>query len=387
MKILIITANVGRTAPGIVFERLINGLSLRHEVDLISADYDPAIDLSLIKKRVEIKKMELHPKLFKIFVSIFGIDPVDLIWKRKVLNELKKTESDTYDVVFSLISFHHYSALIAGAALARKNQKSKFAVYSVDAIPAPIGWSNNDVYFRKVRSLMTKYIPKTDVFFSANKQMLEYQLSFIKKTPTYISDVLYNPSSGVFKQYETKPKDPVFLYTGGIYQVRKVDYILKAFERFVEQYPNSKFIFVGSQIGEDVFKSISTKAKSAIEIHPFTRDLEPYYKNATTLIDIDADLENDVFLSSKIVNYLNINRLIISETGLNSPSRHLFKDIPSIIQCDHNSDELYNAMVKANSFMKNSSFEDRLASIELFSVEKNIAKFEKSVSKIFLEIE
>jgi hypothetical protein len=380
VKILIITANVGRTAPGIVFERLINGLSVRHEVDLISADYDPSIDLSLIKRRVEIKKRELHPRLFKLIISILGIDPLDMIWKRKVLNTLKKKESDTYDVVFSLISFHHYSALIAGEAIARKNQKSKFVVYSVDAIPAPIGWSNNDVYFRKVRSLMSKYIPKTDVFFSANKQMLEYQLSFIKTLPTFSSDVLYNPSSGVFKQYETTPTNPVFLYTGGIYQVRKVDYILKAFERFVEQYPNSKFIFVGSQIREDVLKSISTKARSAIEIHPFTRDLDPFYKNATALIDIDADLENDVFLSSKIVNYLNINRIIISETGLNSPSRHLFKEIPSIIQCDHNSDELYEAMIKSNLIRSNISYEDRLATIEIFSVEKNIEKFEKIVN-------
>lgn len=380
MKILIITANVGRTAPGIVFERLINGLSVRHEVELITADYDPSFDLSLIKKKIEIKKIELHPRLFKLFVSIFGIDPLDLIWKRKVLNTLKKTDSDTYDVVFSLISFHHYSALIAGEAIARKNSKSKFAVYSVDAIPAPIGWSNNDVYFRKVRSLMTRYIPKTDVFFSANKQMLEYQLSFIKTSPTFSSDVLLNPSSGVFKRYETTPLNPVFLYTGGIYQVRKVEYVLKAFERFVEQYPNAKFIFVGSQISEDFLKSMSTKAQSAIEIHPFTRDLDPYYKNATALIDIDADIENDVFLSSKIVNYLNINRPIISETGLNSPSRHLFKGIPSIIQCNHNPDELYDAMFKANSFLNKISFEDRLAAIEMFSIEKNIEKFEKYVS-------
>ena len=127
-------------------------------------------------------------------------------------------------------------------------------------------------------------------------------------------------------------------------------------------------------------KSITTKARSAIEIHPFTRDLDPFYKNATALIDIDADLENDVFLSSKIVNYLNINRIIISETGLNSPSRHLFKEISSIIHCDHNSDELYEAMIKSNLIRSNISYEDRLAAIEIFSVEKNIEKFEKIVN-------
>jgi hypothetical protein len=46
MRILIITMNVGRTAPGIVFERLIYGLSSLHQIDVLTADYDPSIDFS-----------------------------------------------------------------------------------------------------------------------------------------------------------------------------------------------------------------------------------------------------------------------------------------------------------------------------------------------------
>ena len=139
------------------------------------------------------------------FSSVVTISVLLLMF---VVTEKEKINALKY--LTKSLSFIVFITLIAGEAIARKNQKSKFVVYSVDAIPAPIGWSNNDVYFRKVRSLMSRYIPKTDVFFSANKQMLEYQLSFIKTLPTFSSDVLYNPSSGVFKQYETTPSNPVF---------------------------------------------------------------------------------------------------------------------------------------------------------------------------------
>jgi hypothetical protein len=36
-------------------------------------------------------------------------------------------------------------------------------------------------------------------------------------------------------------------------------------------------------------------------------------------VDIDADIENDVFISSKFFNYLMINRKILCITGKNSP--------------------------------------------------------------------
>lgn len=378
MKILVITSNVGRTAPGIVFERLIHGLAERHDLDLLAEDYDPSLDFSgVIKNLLIIKKRKLHPRIFKAFISLFGLDPFDILWKRKAIRRLKSLDVK-YDVIFSLISFHHYSPLITGYALATNLKNVKFIVYSVDAIPAPLGWSKNDAYFKSVRKLMSNYNTKTDVFFSANEQMLEYQLSLLNVKSDFKSQVLYNINFGD-KLNLNKPSlsQTTFLYTGGIYQVRKVDYILEAFERYREIDPSSRFVFVGSNLPEDILNSLDEDTRKSIEIHPFTRDLTNYYNEATALIDIDADLKDDVFLSSKIVNYLNINRYIISETGSNSPSRHLFKGIDSIIQCDHNVNELYNAMLKVKSHAHEITFDDRDDVIKLFDIKTNISSFEQ----------
>ena len=64
---------------------------------------------------------------------------------------------------------------------------------------------------------------------------------------------------------------------------------------------------------------------------------------------------------------------------MNSPSRHIFEDIPSIIQCDHDPYELYNTMVNASFLMSGISYEDRLAVIDLFSIVRNVEKFENVI--------
>lgn len=45
MKILIITMNVANTAPGTVFEKLIQGLSISNEIDVPAADFVLSIEL------------------------------------------------------------------------------------------------------------------------------------------------------------------------------------------------------------------------------------------------------------------------------------------------------------------------------------------------------
>ena len=59
MKILIISSNIGRTAPGIVFERIILGMSSKNEVDILTSDYDPSVELSKVSNKFVCKKMIL----------------------------------------------------------------------------------------------------------------------------------------------------------------------------------------------------------------------------------------------------------------------------------------------------------------------------------------
>jgi glycosyltransferase involved in cell wall biosynthesis len=384
MRILIITENIGKTAPGIVFERLLQGLSVDNELSVITANYEPNIDLSKLKNVEVIKKSILHPRLFRLLYALFTICPNDWYWVKKAINKLNKIDDNNFVVVLSFASFHHYSGLIAGKMYAKK-KRIKHAVYFVDAIPAPGAWSVNKQYDNAVLKLVNKYLSDVDAFFSSNEQMLAYQMKTFTPQKGMISGVIYAPTFLEFKNFsETNDNTNNFVYTGGIYGARKADYILDGFKSLLKKHPDSKLQFIGGSPEPTFLLGIESAIIEKIEILPFTKNLDSYYAAATALLDIDADIENDVFLSSKMSNYVMVNKTIISETGKNSPSRHLFKGIDSVIQCGHNADELCLAMEKAVEMKGIMKFDDRKSVIQMLQIENVIKELMKQLDYLVI---
>jgi glycosyltransferase involved in cell wall biosynthesis len=372
--------NVGRTSPGIVFEKLIRGLSRIHEVDLITSDYDPSIDLSTVKNVIEIKRRFRHPRIYKFLISIFTIDPRDWLWAKKGIRQLRRKNKKRYDLVFCFLSFHHYAPLVTGVLYIKKHS-SKLAVYTVDAIPAPLGWSKNDFYFKAVKKMMATYLQKADFLFSGNHQMLHYQLETFRSKENLIAEVIYNPILSSFENYDiVEPGNYMFLYTGGLYGLRTPKYVLAAFKKILKEFPNSTLEFVGSFIPEEAFKDFSFEERKKVIIHPFMRNLKEFYERATALIDIDADLHNDIYLSGKISNYLTINRMIICITGILSPSRKIFEGIDSIIQCSHDVGEVTVAMRKAIRYQGEIKIKDRENVLKIFQLESIINQLNVSLN-------
>lgn len=382
MKILIITSNVGKTAPGIVFEKLINGLSIIHEIDLLVSDFVPSANLSHLVHVIISKKRYIHPRISRFFITFLGVDLFDCIWAWKANRLVNKKTNISYDIVLSFLSSGNYAATIAGTYLSKK-LGCKLAIHTTDAIPAPIGWIEDDLFYKGLKRMMAKYLNKADAFFSTNAEMLQYQLKTFTPKVNLITNVIYNSGLETNKEFpEPDMSTNYFVYTGGIYGARKVDYLIAGFEKLLELYPDSKLIFIGNHSPAISISDYEPHTQQKIYFIPYTKDLEPYYKCATALIDIDADIENDVFISSKMPIYLMINRIIISETGKNSPARHLFKGIESIIQCDHDSIQLCEAMRKSIVSKNKITFDDRYEIKKLFQLENIITQLNKTLNKI-----
>lgn len=367
MRILIIASQVGKTAPGIVFERLIKGLSLHYEIDVITSNYSPNINLDGVKN-VSVISLGLgnrYRTLERILTSSFNINIIDIIWAYRAKNKC----FTQYELIFSFSSFHNLYSLIAGTKIASK-QKIKHFAYFVDAIPAPNGWIPMNSYFNGVKRIINKYLGLVDGFFAANQKMLNYQLSTFKHKNNLVSGVIYNPSNNIVTENYEKNDDSkhVFLYTGGVYGLRTPYYVIEAFKEVLKAHPNSKLVFVGTNLSDKYLENCSEYEKKKIVIVPYVNDLTEYYKSATALIDIDANIDNDVFLSSKITNYLFINRIIISVTGKNSPSREIFRNIPSIFQTSHDVEEIAFAMIRSINNSHNADFNDREVIQKKFSL-------------------
>lgn len=382
MRILIVSMNVGKTAPAIVFEKLIRGLSATNKIDLLVADYYPSAEMKDISNIIISKRFIYHGRLSRLLTTVLCFNPFDYLWAWKSKQLMKTKASDKYDCILCFIDACNYAAVLASTYLA-KEYGIRFAVHTTDALPPPVGWLPDNRYYKSFKKMMAKYLRHTDAFFSTNQQMLNYQLNSFTPKKNLVSNIIYNPGLVVNKAFPT-PAEPTnnFVYTGGIYGVRKAEYIIEGFEKLLEFYPESRLIFVGSTIAPEVLKTCAPSTLSKINIVPYTTDLDSYYAAATALLDIDAVIENDVFISSKMPIYLMVNRTIISETGKTSPSRLLFKGIDSIIQCDHDADELCEAMKKAikNKFII--SFDDRNEIIKLFRLENIVEQINISLKQM-----
>lgn len=383
-RYLILTENLGKTAPGLVFERLVREIALRHDVVVVCLnDYTNESSINILSGSCLGAHSPLSPRtqarLSKFSLSLVGDDwgaRLNAALLEKVLSQSVGAEVG-FDYVFSLVSFGHTSPLLLAERLVRRGVTNKNIAYFVDAIPAPLGWSVNNLEFRGLQRFSARRIKRLDALFSSNAQMLEYQISLVSDVAHLRAGVLYNPISSTGRIFPSPPKNKFnFLYAGSLYGKRTPKYIFEALKKVLKQNNKVNLVFVGSKIESQYLAALNDVEKAHVIIKPFTFDLDPYYRDAVALVDIDADMCDDVFLSSKVTNYLSVNRMILSETGRNSPASRLLSGVQSIVQCSHDSDEIADGMLRIIAQSTTATFDDRLLLIKRFSVEVVVDQME-----------
>ena len=354
------------TSISVIYKRLIGELSRYADVDVLT-DYEDDCGYGSDKiNNVYIRPVSARYRgLDRRSLQWLAIQPMSERWSRKVAPTLP----NDYDVVLSFVCNSQLLPAIFGQYFSQQTG-CKFAIYTVDAIPAPGGWNRKwNEYSHKLK-VVKRYFSAADYVAASNKHMLAFQLTTFKHKTGLRSNVLLTPSPDTTYNYPISSED-IFLYTGNLYGLRNPDYVLTAFKHLLKVYPQAQFIFIGMKMKlKRIDKILTPQEKEHIHILNQTDDLAPLFSRAKVLVDIDADLEKDPFLSSKIVTYLKVNRMIVCETGHDTPSREMFAGLNTIIQCDHNADSLYNGMKHALEMAsKQQDYSERKELIKEFSTE------------------
>lgn len=368
MKILVIASSTGNTAPGKVFSKYLSLMEKDKCVDIDVISNDSSVNATYMKLK------KIHPRIKKISVSYFGCDIFDYFQAKEYMKKMEKR----YDIVFSMMSANHFFPLYFGYFYKKKFKDVQWINYSVDAIPAPEGWGLSKSYSDGLIRMIKKFLINVDHLYFSNQVMLSYQLELLGNCFNGKSGVLYTlPHHDYIELLPKQNKRPfTLLYTGGIYQARRVDQLLLALEKLVLEGIDIQLNFVGTNPAAVDLSIISEKASSKIKFFGYATDLLPFYQEADLLIDIDAAIENDVFISSKFFNYLMINRNILCITSQDSPTMQLVKEknLSGIFFSTHYSDEIAN---KLSSVIGNSI---------AINHRKNEFSFEENTLKI-LDIE
>ena len=363
MKVLIIADNLGDNAPGVVFRNILAGLSKKMEFDLISStlDYTPTHNGNYIfVKQSRIPSWRVRTSLFKLF----GYYHTQKFWAKRVQKHIRRGH---YDTIISLMSSTFYSSLMAADMYARKHHV-KHICYCVDAVPAPYPWETDKAYSNSMKRLVKNYMQTVDTLCMTNKEMLDYEVSLIGNE-NIKKVVLPNPPKyNEMVMLSNENIEPSFAYAGKIYGVRNPDALLQGFSMFVEQHPDAKLYFIGSGSLEAELNQKDYPCKDHVIFIPYTRELESIYSKCIGLVDVNANIDNDVFLSSKVISYLPYNRMIISESGKNSPVRNVFKGATTVLHVSHSNTDIFTAMCTCYKSSTTSDYSERLNYISAMSM-------------------
>ncbi len=374
MKILAICHYAG-SGISVIYERIIGELARYAEVDVLS-DYSPNIQ--------GVRNFYSHPfsstmkSWNRKLLRWFGILPISERWSRQAIEKI----GDDYDIAIGFIASSQLMPLVCSKMVAQK-LNCAMAVYAVDAIPGPGGWTKPREYRGKLKAI-GNYYSYADYVASSNKHMLDFQLTTFKHKDGLKTGVLLTPSPDEVYNFPVSTEN-IFLYTGNLYGRRNPDHFFKAFKELLKVCPDAQFILIGSKMKlRHIKKILNSKEREHIHTMQYTNNLAPLFARAKVLVDIDADLEKDPFLSSKIVSYIKVNRIILSETGKDTPSREMFKGLKTIIQCDHNAESLYQGMLKAlEGANTEQDYSERADVIKKFSIEEVGRTLYDDLQKLF----
>lgn len=353
-KCLIIAMDMSGSAAGIVFKRIVSAMSQYMTCDIVCPSIDDEMkSVSTILPCTQYRR--LHPRLETILYRLQGYKLTDKLWSLfNRRNICKIVSNNNYDIIISFVYAGNFASIILGNYLKDKT-KLPWAIYSVDAIPAPVEWSKDIVLRDKLSHHLSKYITSADAFFSSNPIMSNYEKSiftnFLGKW-----GVVLTPGNTLVRSKLRNNDDKgyiTFLYPGEVYFPRKIDTLLLGFNKYLNDHPHSKLIFVGKSTIKDFENYENLLDSGVIERHAYMKNIEAYYDSADVLIDLNAKIENDVFLSSKVCNYLSYHKPIISISELGSPVRCMMSGYKTIIHTRHNSEEIYAALLNATTIAEN----------------------------------
>ena len=313
------------------------------------------------------------------FLRWFGTLPKTRGWCKRAITTLKEAyggKTPQYDIVLSFMTSAQFNPLVAGLRLAR-HYGSKYGIYSVDALPPPGGWTKAKDLRGKTIAVKKHYC-HADYVAAANKHMLAYQLTIFTPKANLVTSTLLTSSPQESYSYPISSEN-VLLYTGTLYGLRNPRYLFTAFKRILESRGDATLILIGNKLHINCIDEILTpEQQKHVVVMPYADDLTSLYARAKVLIDIDADRDKDPFLSSKIATYIKVNRMIVCETGSDTPSREMFGGLRTIIQCNHSTDSLYDGLIRALDMADTEQdYSERVKLIEMFDIE--------SIGRIFYQ--
>ena len=366
MNILFFSTEIWSNSPeGIVVRKYLKGLlDNNYEVDIVS---NKKIEINFFNGKYIIFNNYFNEFIDKVLKNILGLEKLGFILNF-IKNYEKKINIKNYDVIIirsEPISIHLISLYL----------KKKFPNKKIICSFSDIGYLN-PYYSKKffIKKQVSKYIEKNifkmaDLITHTNKFVFKKYLengliknenkNFILENPLEI-DIISENKKRILKEtlnlgyigsfYGKRSPEPVFSYISKIDENKKIKFFIFGGVRNI--YYDKRLGKIGNYFMKkelNAIKSLSKKYKieEQLIITPFLKqkELNKFIdENIDVLVNVDAPINGEnVFLSSKIVDYLKYNLPILNFSNKGASSEFL-KQIGIKNFIDYDTDDYFNIL-------------------------------------------
>lgn len=322
MHILICSFLFDKDAEGICTGRLVRSLlGCGIKITVVTSE---SSDTTLHHPNLNFIRISSFPwrarRTFNIMARILGHIPTSYyIWCRRVA---ALSLPDTPQLIYG--RSQPFCSIVAAHALSKRTH-IPLVTHLSDPIPSPWVEENSRAFSRTVK-YMERIIQSSKAVTFITSQALSYQelkMSVpIKDKAFVLNHIAPEPA---LLPVKTGVKSKNFLYLGNFYGNRMANYLLQGFSLHLRTSVDSQMSFVGTDPNMILPEANRLGITDSVKIFPGAKDVRPYMEEADVLVAVDASVGEPVFLTTKLIEYLVVNRPILLSSPLNSPGSQLVK--------------------------------------------------------------
>jgi len=324
MRLLICSFEFDSGAEGICTGRLVRALLDRGcQITLVTSDL---ADLTFRHDHLQtlvVPAPTLHWSVAGLLARLMGAPKANAIWCHRVatLRKFVGKPALIYGRAMPLSSVEAARRLAIGCGV-------PFWAHLSDPSPNPWVERHTDL-FRRLRSHACRLARTAQALTFTTEQALAFQercLGVDLRAKAFVLPHI-GPAPGTLPRREDGA--PTFIYIGSFYGKRQPDTLLDGFARHLNQCPSSRFVFLGTDPASIMPTATRLAVSHAVRIVGTVKDVRPWLAAADVLVAVDACEGEPVFMSTKLVEYLVVDRPILLLSPSSSPGAVLLQRFPS----------------------------------------------------------
>lgn len=323
MRLLISSYHFDAMPEGICTGRLVRALlNAGCRITLVTSDEADCAFAHPQLEYVRVPSPRVPHLVFALLSRLYRAPGSFVLWCRRVA--AKAAGLERHDLIYGRsapISSAEAARLIAGRL------RRPYWIHYSDPFPAP--WVAAGTHlFRRLRHYSRRLLRPAQAITFTTPEALAFQEKCLGFPLAEKSFVLPHvaPEPAWLPARSEPPS--TFAYLGSFYGKRNARALLEGFARHRQSRPGSRFVFVGADPATVLPDAERLGIVAAVEVRPRVKDVKPAMADADVLVALDADFGEPVFMTTKIVEYLMVNRTVLMVSPESSSSARLVRRFP-----------------------------------------------------------